>query len=132
MYFNDFWVMRKIVWVYNCEISLKVVFIHENDCRPQAKIDNYAFKNSNIIIEGLFWKRNDYFTRKKFKTQKNNFINKFYFWPNFFLITSYQILKNYAILINYKSLFEEKDPLQHKHFQFSKINKLLSNSAICL
>ena len=22
--------------------------------RPQAKIDNFAFKNSNIIIEGLF------------------------------------------------------------------------------
>ena len=22
--------------------------------RPQARIDNFAFKNSNIIIEGLF------------------------------------------------------------------------------
>ena len=50
----------------------------------------------------------------------------------FFLITSYQILKNYAILINYKSLFQEKDSLQLNHFQFSKINKLLLNSAICL
>ena len=29
--------------------------------RPQAKIDNFEFKNSNIIIEGLFWKRKDYF-----------------------------------------------------------------------
>ena len=27
--------------------------------RPEAKIDNFAFKNSNIIIEGLFWKRKD-------------------------------------------------------------------------
>ena len=27
--------------------------------RPQAKIDNFAFKNNNIIIEGLFWKRNN-------------------------------------------------------------------------
>ena len=25
--------------------------------KSQAKIDNFAFKNSNIIIEGLFWKR---------------------------------------------------------------------------
>ena len=41
-------------------------------------IDNFAFKNSNINIEGLFWKRKDYFTWKKFETQKNNFINKFY------------------------------------------------------
>ena len=42
--------------------------------RPQAKIDNFASKNSNIIIEGLFWKSKDYFTWKKFETQKNNFI----------------------------------------------------------
>ena len=27
--------------------------------RPQEKIDNFAFKNSNIITEGLFWKRKD-------------------------------------------------------------------------
>ena len=27
--------------------------------RPQAKIDNFAFKNSNIIIEGQFWERKD-------------------------------------------------------------------------
>ena len=52
--------------------------------RPQAKIDNFAFKNSNIIIEGLIWKRKDYFSWKKFETQKNNFINKFYFCPNLF------------------------------------------------
>ena len=40
--------------------------------------------------------------------------------------------KNYEILIIYKSLFQEKDSLQLNHFQFSKMNKLLSNSAICL
>ena len=47
--------------------------------RPQAKIDNFVSKSSNIIVEGLFWKTKDYLTRKKFETQKNNFINKFYF-----------------------------------------------------
>ena len=34
--------------------------------------------------------------------------------------------------MNYKSLFQEKYSLQLNHFQFSKMNKLLSNSAICL
>ena len=52
--------------------------------RPQAKIGNFAFKNNNIIIEGLIWKNKDYFPWKKFETQKNNFINKFYFCPNIF------------------------------------------------
>ena len=47
----------------------------------------------------------------------------FIFSPTFFLIASYQILKNYAILINYKSLFQEKDSLQLKYFQFSKMNR---------
>ena len=28
--------------------------------RPQAKIDNFDFKNSNIIIEGLFFQRKDF------------------------------------------------------------------------
>ena len=50
--------------------------------RPQAKIDNFASKNSNIIIEGLIWKRKDYFSWKNFETQKNDFINKFYFCSN--------------------------------------------------
>ena len=27
--------------------------------KPQAKIDNFAFKNNNIVTEGLFWKRKD-------------------------------------------------------------------------
>ena len=70
--------------------------------RPQAKIDNFAFKNSNIIIEGLIWKRKDYFSLKKFETQKNNFINKFYFWPNLFSYYKKPILINkllYLIII---------------------------------
>ena len=58
--------------------------------RPQEKLDNFAFKNSNIIIEGLFWKRKHYFRQKNLK-QKNNFINKFYFCANFF---SYCFLPN--------------------------------------
>ena len=49
-----------------------------------AKIDNFAFKNSDIIIEGLIWKRKDYFSWTKFETQKNNVINKFYFCLNLF------------------------------------------------
>ena len=44
--------------------------------RPQAKIDNFAFKNSNIIVEGLYWKLKDYFSWKKFEMQKNNVFNK--------------------------------------------------------
>ena len=32
--------------------------------RPQEKIDNFAFKNSNIINEGLIWERKDYFPWK--------------------------------------------------------------------
>ena len=60
-----------------------------------ARVDNFAFKNSNIIIEGLFWKRKDYFTWKKFESRKNNFINKFYFWLNFF---SYRFLQNFKKL----------------------------------
>ena len=38
--------------------------------RPQAKIDNFAFNSSNIIIEGLIQKRKDYFSLKKFEMQK--------------------------------------------------------------
>ena len=45
-------------------------------------------------------------------------------------IASYQILKNYVILINHGSFFQEKDSLQLNRFQFSKMNKLLPNSAI--
>ena len=66
--------------------------LRKKKIRPQAKIDNFAFKNSNIIIEGLFWKRKYYFPWKKLEIHKNNFINKFYFCPNFF---SYRFLSNF-------------------------------------
>ena len=42
------------------------------------------------------------------------------------------MLKNDMILINHGSFFQEKDSLQLNHFTFSKMNKLLPNSAICL
>ena len=47
-------------------------------------MDNFAYRNSNIIIEGLIWEKKYYFLWKKFETQKNNFINKFYFCPILF------------------------------------------------
>ena len=72
------------------------------------------------------------FIKKKLKYRKIILLINFIFAPTFFLIASYQILKNYAILINYNSHFQEKDSLQLNHFQFSKMNKLLSNSAIFL
>ena len=53
--------------------------------RPQAKIDNFAFKNSNIIIEGLIGKRKDFFPWEKFDMLKNNLFNEFFF-QTFFLI----------------------------------------------
>ena len=56
--------------------------------RLQAKISNFTFKNSNIIIGGIISKREDYFPRKTFEKQKNYFINTFYFCSKFFLITS--------------------------------------------
>ena len=73
--FNVFWVKKRLdrsrvidnnVYTLSCFSSRKI--------RPQSKIDNFAFKNNNIIIEGLFWKRKDYFTGKKVETQKNNFM----------------------------------------------------------
>ena len=72
------------------------------------------------------------FHEKNLKYRNIILLINFIFVPTFFLIAPYQILKNYAILINYKSIFQEKDSLQLNNFQFSKMNKLLSNSAICL
>ena len=60
--------------------------------RTQTKIDNFAFKNSNIIIEGPIWMRKDYFSWKKFEIQKNNVINKFYFCP---ILFSYRFESNF-------------------------------------
>ena len=56
-------------------------------------------------------------------------LTNFIFTQTFFLVASYQILKNDVILINHGSFFQEKGSLQFSHFQFSKMNKLLPNSA---
>ena len=71
--------------------------------RPQAKIDNYAFKNSRIIIEGLIWERKDYFHEKNLKKKK--LLINFIYAQTYFLVASSQSLKNDAILINYGSFF---------------------------
>ena len=81
-----------------------------------------------LLLKGYFGREKNNFHEKNLKYRKIILLINFIF----FLIASHQILKNYAILINYKSLFQEKDSLQLNHFQFSKINKLLSNLAICL
>ena len=96
--------------------------------RPQAKIDNFSFEISNIIIEGVILKRKDYLPWKKFQMQKNNALNKFYFYPNFFFIASNQILKNYVILINQGSFFQEKESSQLYHFQLMEINSSMAET----
>ena len=65
--------------------------------RPQAEIDNFAFKNSNIIIEGLIWKRNEYFSWKKFEFI---FLGKRFSttWP-------FPIFEIELIIIKYSNLF---------------------------
>ena len=73
--------------------------------RPRAKMDNFVFKNSNIIIEGLILKTKDYFPWKKFKSRKIMYLTNFYSYGTFFLIASYKIVQNYAILINHESFF---------------------------
>ena len=85
-----------------------------------------------LLLKGYFGREKINFHEKNLKYRKIILVINFIFDPTFFLIASYQILKNYAFLINYKSLFQEKDSLYFNHFQFSKMNKLLSNSAICL
>ena len=58
-------------------------------------------------------------------------LRNFIFTRTFFLIASYQILNNDVIVINNGSFFQENDSLQLDCFQFSKMNNLLPNSAIC-
>ena len=70
--------------------------------------------------------------KKNLKCKKVMHLINFIFTRTFFLIASYQILKNYVILINHGSFFQEKDSPQLNRFQFSKMNKLLPNSAIYL
>ena len=119
----DFFGLKKFFWNQRNFLQFKEIFsltvyqrnisLIQRNCflgastkvRPQAKIDHFAFKNSNIIIEGLIWKRKDYFPWKIFEMQQNNAFKKFYFYPNFFFITSYQILRNDMILINHESFF---------------------------
>ena len=36
--------------------------------RPQVKIHDFAIKNSNIVIEGIIWKKRDYLPRNIFET----------------------------------------------------------------
>ena len=90
------------------------------------------FLQLKVVDQRKFGREKINFHEKNLKYRKIILLINFIFVPIFFLITSYQILKNYPILINYKSLFQEKDPLQLNYFKFSKMNKLLSNSAICL
>ena len=67
--------------------------------RPQAKIDNFAFKYSNIIIEGVIWKK------KKFHEKSLKHKKIFILAQTYFLIASSEIFKNDAILINHGSFF---------------------------
>ena len=60
------------------------------------------------------------------------YLGNFIFARTYLFIASYQIFKNDAILINNGSFFEAEDSLQFDHFQFLKINHLLSNTAIYL
>ena len=53
--------------------------------RPQEKIDDFAFKNSNIIIEGLIWKRKYYFLCRKI-IYLTNFIFIGTFFPYRFIL----------------------------------------------
>ena len=59
-------------------------------------------------------------------------LTNYIFTRTFCLIARYQILKNDVILKNYGLFFQEKDSLQLDHFQFSKMNKSLPNTTICL
>ena len=70
----------------------------------------------------------DYFLRKKFDTQKNNFINKFYICTNIFLIALRKVFKNEAILINHGSFLHGKDYLQLDRFEFLDINSLMAET----
>ena len=97
---------KKLTLCQNNEKLTKILWIWVNTIIDM--LSNLSLWNSNIIIEGLFWKRKDYFTWKKFERQKNNFIDKFYFWPNFF---SYRFLPNFKKLCDSNKswlIFSEK------------------------
>ena len=127
-------------------LSCRVHFCHQNfypapnNCPSLRKIPWYTlfvfslffYRQAILLLKSYFGREKINFHEKNLKYRKIIILTNFIFTPTFFLIASYQIFKNYAILINYKSLFQEKNSLQLYHFQFSKKNKLLSNSAICL
>ena len=94
-------------------ITLQFYILKWRKLQNLQKIHSFAFKNSNIVIEGIIQKK---------------IFNQFYFCRTFFLIASYQILQNDAMLINHGSFFQEKDFLQLNHFQFLKINSLMAET----
>ena len=116
----------------NCKIFTKLQNFYKIEVKvvDPRKLD-YS-RIAILLLKGYFGTEKINFHEKNLKYRKIILIINFIFYTNFFLIASYQILKNYAILINYKLLFQEKDSIQLNHSQFSKMNKLLSNSAICL
>ena len=82
---------------------------------PQAKIDNFAFKNSNILLKGSFKRGKIIFQEQNLKHRKIISLINFIFDPTFFLIAVYQILKNYRIPINHESFSKRKDfPQLHR------------------
>ena len=96
---------------------------------PQEKINNFAFKNSNIIIEGIINWRRDNFTKKKFLKHRKiilsiNFISA----QTFFHIGSSQISKNDGIRLNHGSSFQAIDSLQLDSSPFPKTNSLMTET----
>ena len=85
-----------------------------------------------LLLKGQLERETIIFHEKNLKCRKIMHLTDFIFTRNFFLIISYQILKNDVVLINHGSFFQEKDSLQHNRFQFSEMNNLLPNLAICL
>ena len=95
--------MALVPYFFNLVKNKFFKVVRSRKLEPQAKIDNFDFKNSNIIIEGLIWKRKDYFSWKRFDTQKIILLINFIFALTYFFISSSQIFKNDAILINHGS-----------------------------
>ena len=113
-------------------LNVIIILIKENKKKLTLCQRNEQTLIAILLLKGYFGIEKINFHEKNLKYRKIILLINFIFAPTFFLIASYQILKNDAILISYKLLFQEKDSLEHNHFQFSKMDKLLSNSAICL
>ena len=117
-----------------CPSFIQIFFFFKGLGSPdrQKRTFKMIFMAWRILLMGYFERVKIILQEKYSKHRKIILLINFIFAPTFFLIASHQILKNYAILINYKSFFQGKHFPQLHHFQFSKMNKLLSNSAICL